>query len=235
MAIYFIPYRMLNSLNRYFDQIYVCNLLERRNRWERVGKQLLRKGIKVRRAAAIDGRQSPYFQQWRSLSLTRKDFKIRSPGAWGYLHSIRVILEDAIRAGHRSVLLFDDDIILSQDLDLLMEKFMSRVGSDWVLLYLGASQEKYWDKIKVEEGYYHATGFTNGSFAVGIDQSVFRRLIYLIDHANLPLDSGPLRTIQKHFPSRCYVAYPNIVIADVRDSDIQDTPPEPCGAYAIFR
>ena len=211
-------------MNRYFDQVYVCNLPERKDRWDSVKKQLQRVKIKARRAIAVNGNRQPYFQQWRSLSLTRHNFKISSPGAWGYLSSIRAILEEAIRGEYKSILLFDDDVILSQDFDVLMEQFMSRVGSDWILLYLGASQEKYWDKVKIKEGYYHATGYTNGSFAVGISHKVFRQLITLIDQASLPLDSGPLRTIQKYFPNKCYVAYPNIVIADVRDSDIQSTP-----------
>jgi hypothetical protein len=38
---------------------------------------------------------------------------------------------------------------------------------------------------------------------------------------NCPFDSGALRKAAKTFPEECFVLKPNLVIADVTDSDIR--------------
>ena len=39
----------------------------------------------------------------------------------------------------------------------------------------------------------------------------------------MPFDSGPLWKVQKKYHEHCYVMYKNIVIADLRSSDLRDS------------
>ena len=39
---------------------------------------------------------------------------------------------------------------------------------------------------------------------------------------NSPWDMAPLKAINQTFPGECYVLYPNLIIADTRDSDIRE-------------
>ena len=48
--------RSNNSLNRFFDKIYVINLKDRPDRWKKVDVQFKKRDIDVDRFIAIDGR-----------------------------------------------------------------------------------------------------------------------------------------------------------------------------------
>ena len=39
---------------------------------------------------------------------------------------------------------------------------------------------------------------------------------------NSSWDMGPLKVVNQMFPGQCYIIYPNIIIADTRDSDIRE-------------
>jgi glycosyltransferase involved in cell wall biosynthesis len=157
---------------------------------------------------------------------------IKSPGAWGYLKTYLGILEDAKKRDFQRILCFDDDVLFHKDFENEFKKGVQDIPDDWKLLYLGASQYvwknpqglSYPDENKKEidpnEPFYFPNR-TDGAFAIGIDASAFHILIYDILRMNCPLDSGPLRSVMKASPKKCFVLNPNIVIADVSESDIR--------------
>ncbi len=69
--------------------------------------------------------------------------------------------------------------------------------------------------------FYHPNGSTDGAFAVGIHCSVYDMILKNISEFLLPVDSGALWEVQKKYSSYCYVLYNNIVIADLRFSDLR--------------
>jgi len=232
-------------VNQYFDQIYVLNLDKRPDRKIAMLQKLSRLGIKAEFVRAIDGyaaqnkkEHQHYLEQpiggrgGHLLEIEHQRKLIKSPGAWGYLKTYLGILQDAKKRGFDRILCFDDDVLFHKDFENQFKKAVKAIPEDWKLLYLGASQYvweipqglSYPDKnkksIDSNEPFYFPNR-TDGSFAMGINVSVFDLLIYTILKMNCPFDSGPLRTVIEAYPKSCYVLNSNIVIADVSESDIR--------------
>lgn len=229
-------------INQYFDQVYVLNLESRPDRKIAMLQQLNRLGIKAEFVQAINGysyqnkiEHQNYLEKpiggigAHHLEFTQQKKMIKSPGAWGYLKTYYGILKDAQKRGFERILCFDDDVLFHKDFE---KKFCSAIGKipeDWKLLYLGASQYLWkspqgltYPDPKGEEQPFYFPNNTDGSFALGLDVSVFDILLDDILRMNCPFDSGPLRTVNRRYPQSCFVLDPNLVIADVSDSDIRE-------------
>jgi GR25 family glycosyltransferase involved in LPS biosynthesis len=214
------------NMNTYFDKIYISNLERRKDRLEKVKNRLEKNNItNYQIVNAFDGTHPQIMNEWL-VYLRNKKSKINSSGALAYLYTMKNILTDAVNNNYNRILICDDDIIFHKD---FINQFDNKVKTlnnfNWKLLYLGASQLNYWDKITVlNSEYYLPKGTTDGSFAVGIDRSIVSELLQTLNGNILPFDTGPLRYIQSKYSNECLVMYPNIVIADVSNSDIQQTP-----------
>jgi GR25 family glycosyltransferase involved in LPS biosynthesis len=220
------------KFNTYFDQIYVLNLKKRSDRWNKVKSRLDSLSIlNYKRFIAIDGSQEPHISEWTRYSKTSlnnyekkylKQKAITSPGCLGVLKSMKRILRDAKNNGFSRILIFEDDVIFHKKFLSEFNRIVTGIGS-WKLLYLGASQHR-WPKemdINSDQKWYNPIGNTMGAFGVGIHESVYDEIIRQINKWELPFDTGPLCYIQKHNKGRCYVLKPNLVIADVRDSNLR--------------
>jgi glycosyltransferase involved in cell wall biosynthesis len=231
-------------LNSVFDHVYVLNLGRRIDRRVEIIQKLKKYNIKAEIIEAVDGYSAEnekefydFYQQplagQGSHHLEQKLNKkmISSPGAWGYLKTYKIILDDAKLKGYRKILCFDDDILFHKSFETELEKSLPKITGDWKLLYLGATQHEWTvphsiiypensGKKGVEAPPYYFPVTTDGSFAVGIDSSVYDEILGEIGRMNCALDSGPLRTVQQHHPGECYVLSPNLVVADVSQSDI---------------
>ena len=232
-------------VNQYFDHVYILNLKKRTDRkWEMLHK-LSRLGIAAEFVEAINGYQFQHQLEYLKFasspvsasgshpleaSLTRK--AIENEGAWGCLKSYLHILEDAKQQNYRRILCLEDDAIFHHHFEDRFKKAIRSIPDDWKLLYLGASQQdwtvpnglSYSDPQKHHfdstETYYYPRK-TNGSFAIGFDAAVFDLMIQEISKMDCSLDSGPMRTVSNTFPDRSFVIWPNLIIADVTDSDIR--------------
>jgi len=236
---------MKHFLNKYFDEIYIISLKRRADRLVKVSKKFFDLGIEFTVVDAVDGSEQEVQNDYQayvdmplggegahSLELAYRRKMIDSAGAWAYLRTYKKILEEAQNKNFRRILCFDDDVIFHKDFNDLIDKAIQKVPQDWKLLYLGATQHlwdfpsaiKYPDAaIKAydsSQDYYHPL-YTDGSFAVGIDQSIFSELINEIEKMNCSFDSGPLRKIMQKSQDSCVVIQPNLVIADVTESDIR--------------
>src|SRR3989338_1698373 len=225
------PQCLANSVKlRFFDQIYVLNLDRRIDRWERMKRQLAKHQIHdYQRFSAIDAQDPIVFREWNNyqrtpLTWSEKRHKLKkkgiaSAGSWAILSGMKKMLLEAWDSGYRRILVLQDDLIFHRQFMNEIEHLV--IPDDWKLLYLGASQHTWGSELKFEGCGYHPMGTADGAFAVGIDRSVFHQLIREIDRRELPFDSGALSVIQKTYPEHCWVIYPNLIIADVRESDLR--------------
>lgn len=231
----------LPLLNQVFDHIYVVNLPRRQDRRVLIIQQLMKLGIKAEIFEAEDGYTQKNVEDFNAfytkpfgtegtheLERSLKKKMILSPGGWGYLLSYRKLLEDAKKKKYRRILCLDDDVVFHRDFHTAFHERINQVPGNWKLLYLGASQH-IWEKESLhvavkEDGSlaqpYYFPLKTDGSFALGIDHSVFDELLLEINRMNCSVDSGALRSIQKKYLSSCYVCFPNLIIADASQSDI---------------
>src|SRR5205823_646715 len=104
------------------------------------------------------------------LELLQNGSKISSPGALGCLMSHLQIIKEAKEQNFKSILIFEDDIILHNEFNDQLRKINS-VPLDYEIIYLGASQYKTnLNSISINGTYYKAD-LTGGTFAYIIKSS----------------------------------------------------------------
>ena len=229
----FLDNKMINDynlMNTYFDRIYVLNLDRRPDRWLAMKKSLDKLGIyNYERFSATDGSLSPHYHEWKHYSrmpLTRHELikykrkAIGSAGSWAILKASYRMLRDAKERGFKRILVLQDDLLFHKNFLEEFAKMPNYIKEDWKLLYLGATQHN-WQRVLQSKHFYYPAGTADGAFAVGIDGSIFDELMKEIIKFNMPFDSGPLRTLQERYLYNCYVLDPNLIIADIRDSDLR--------------
>ena len=230
--LYSLNVEEITTLADVADAGYVLNLDDEQEKFAYCKHVLSREGFEPQRMVAVRGADEPHNSNYNEyfnsphnsedLRLGRK--AIQSVGAWGYLLTMKNIILDALAKGYNSIGVFDDDIILTHDFTLKFSRFVTSVPDDWEVLMLGASQWN-WTGVKLDDrlGWYRPNQVTNGSFAMIYHSSIFEKLIQSIDEMDSPFDSKPLKTITCDVEqSSSYVAWPNIIVADVEKEGIRD-------------
>jgi hypothetical protein len=234
----------LSNLNRYFDHVYVINLERRADRRLDMIQKLTRLNIQAEFFATEDGNTPEIIREYQEylekpidtekaheLEKKLKRKVIYSPGSWAYLKAHKKLLLDAEKNRYTRILCFDDDVVFARDFESKFARITSLIPQTWKLFYLGASQHSWIQGEDLEfpgdhgeemsgDSYYKALN-TDGGFAVGIHRSAFSFLQEEITKMNCSFDSGALRAVARKYRGKCFVAYPNLVIADVRESDIR--------------
>ncbi len=147
-----------------------------------------------------------------------------SNGSYGHACSFINILKEAISNDYKKILILEPDVYLATDFLEKLSKSVSRFDNNYKMLYLGASQGKFykensWDIIdsKYSElmplGYYLAYK-TLGTFAVILDNNIFEEYLNMLHKFELSSDVC-LTKLQEKYVGECYVVYPNIVCCDV--------------------
>lgn len=229
------PYlnRMID-LNYYFDHIYVLNLDRRPDRMKHMEKYLKKNGLfNWSRFSALDGKENPHYREWQNYKQQKMTSKermrfqrkaIASAGSWAILKSMYLMLKDAIKKGYNNILVLQDDLLFHKDFVNRFLKIPNMVPNNWKLLYLGATQHNWSNTQNGRNShYYFPMGTADGAFAVAIDKSIFQQLIDQIIKFDMPFDSGALKTLQRAYPYQSIVLQPNLLIADVRDSDLRNS------------
>jgi GR25 family glycosyltransferase involved in LPS biosynthesis len=219
---------MPSIVNQHFDKVYVLSLnydTERRSRMETLLSSL---DIEFEFYDALNGNSVRYDREWNiyhsrplATELERKKNRklITSRGAWGCLRSYISLLRHVLSKGCNKILILEDDIFFSKDFSKDFSQFVKSIDEDWKLLFLGASQGN-WSKEKFNSHYYHPTPeWTYGAFALGYDISIIPTILESAMKMMSPYDKDPLSAVMRMYPDKCYVAYPNMVIADVRKSN----------------
>jgi hypothetical protein len=227
------------DLNYYFDHTYVLNLDRRPDRLNHSAGGLRRLGwfnwsrFRALDGSDPDGQEKKEWEEYQAQSTSQGDEMkygrkaIETSGSWAILKSMYLMIQDAQRRKFKRILILQDDNLFHKR---FMEKFLNlvqgnlRIPQNWKLLYLGATQYD-WTKVLRREGaqFYFPMGTADGAFAVGIDCSVFQELLDEIVRFDSPVDSGALSTIQARYGKQCLVLKPNLIIADIRDSDLRES------------
>ena len=228
--LYSLDIERVTTLSDVAQHGYVLNLDGEEEKFEYCRHVLHREGFDVQRMSAVKGAADPYlssFAEYTTLPFNDEDHKlgrkaIQSPGAWGYLLTMEKIIQDALHRGFESIAVFDDDIILTHDFTIKFSRFHQSLPSDWKVLMLGASQ---WDWTGIDlnkQPFYEPNQLSNGSFGMIYHRSVFEPLLENIQRMDSPFDSKPLKSIYEDVHQPCFVAYPNLVIADVEKEGIRN-------------
>lgn len=220
-----------NTINTFFSKVFVLNMPHEEGELVKIDQHFKRVGISYEIFNAVNGRAARFDREWeaynRRSELTyfekayRKKF-IESRGAFGYLKTMKKLLLKAIELKLDSVMVFDNDCLFDHAFEAKFDEVVASISSKkWKLLLLGASDYGISER-DLSSSFYQPVKFqTCGSFAVGIHHSCYQEIIAEIDKMETPFDNLPLGVIYENYPDECMVVYPNIVIADVRESAIR--------------
>jgi len=159
------------------------------------------------------------------LEKRNKKKAIQTPGAWGYLKTMILILEKAIKEDLESMLVLDDDVLFHKNISELFAEFIRQVPQDWKILQLGTLQYHWGEKwiTWVSKNVYRCNGTSIASHAVGMHYTTFPLLLNQCYKFNLPYDEGPLHKAKKVFASQSFTFYPNLIIQNTAESDINSS------------
>jgi len=239
-----VPLGELSALNQYFDQVYVINLVRRQDRREEMMKKLTGLNIKAEFYPAEDGQSEENLREFNEyynspidpqnaheMEIKLKRKVIVSPGAWGILKTYRSLIREAQGRGFEKILCFEDDVIFAKNFEKLFIQATDVISEDWKIIYLGASQYTWKENVDLiipervfkdshTVRYYYPLN-TYGAFALGLRNTSFSLILSESDEMKCPIDAGILQKVSNRFIGDCFVLVPNLVIADVRNSDIR--------------
>jgi hypothetical protein len=220
------------TMNFYFSHTYVLNLDRRPDRLEKMKKSLKQFGIyNWSRFSALDGRDNPHHEEYNAYRRSRMTYlerrryhrkAIGSPGSWAILKSMYLMIKDAMKNKYESILVLQDDLLFHKKFAEKFAEIPQIIPKNWKLLYIGATQHN-WSHTEFRQNYYFPMGTADGAFAVGIHHSVYQDMLDEIVKFEAPFDSGTLKNLQKKYGRQCMIISPNLVIADIRDSDLRKT------------
>jgi hypothetical protein len=155
---------------------------------------------------------------------------IDSAGAMGYIYTYLRILRDVKEKGYERFLIFEDDVMLHRNFETMFETFMQRIDPDWRIIQLGATQTGWRniDLTSAEKNHFYFPTYDNdqnstyGSFAMGLDHRIVDELIEAQSAFEAAFDYLPMEEMYEKYKGKCFIAYPNLVIPDVRTSTIRN-------------
>jgi GR25 family glycosyltransferase involved in LPS biosynthesis len=138
---------------------------------------------------------------------------------WGCLYSHINVLKDAMKNKYKSILILEDDIILTNNIQDKIKNLKDFVNTTnkWNIIYLGVSQH-HWKNVKIKDGYYLANG-TTGSFAYMVNSNFYKIILNDLIKGRKPIDNY-LVDLQNLYSNSMYVIYPNIIICNLEESNI---------------
>lgn len=232
----------LISVNSSFDKVYIVSLEDDLEKRLKLGFQLRSLGIDYEWFSAVNGYEGQplleyqeytkrplgemsHFIEGCDYELNRGSKLIESPGAVGYIYTYISIIKDAKNKGFKKILILEDDVILCDGFEQRFNRFITSISENWKILHFGASQYE-WDGINVsgalKNGFYTPSlNKTKGSFAIGLNESIFDELIENLLHLDSPFDNFPVGYLYEKYSEACFVSYPYLAIPDVATSRIR--------------
>ena len=214
-----------NTINTYFDRIFVINLKKRSDRRQTMIHKLSRMGVtNYEFVEAIDGSVEPYISMYNYMLRSGKF--IETPGAFGILKSAQKILVWSQLKKYKKILILEDDVIFHKEFNKIFDDYVNNNKiPEWKLLYFGTSMHewRFKERCIISKHYMRSEGTIPGAFAIGIDSSIFTELINYTKIAIKPWDLEPLQNINRFYNKNVIILYPYLVIADTRNSNIRDS------------
>lgn len=162
---------------KYTDRVYCINLDRRPERWQLANEQFEKHGLDVERVSAIDGHQIP-----------GKEYLTLKPGLYGCTASHYLLVERAKYLRLKSIMVFEDDVILRDNFYSELNACMDDLPEDWQMLMLGGSHRLLPIKMTNTNRLLQATK-TLTSHGYIINENVYDRVTELLRNMQSPIDS----------------------------------------------
>lgn len=200
----------MSILSKYFDKVYCINLKRRPDRWEKVQAEFAKFGFdEVDRYEAIDGKEFDWSNVKHNPSLL--------VGELGLIETNINIIKDAIENGYKSVLIFEDDVYFTDEINKL-EEYMDALPSDWDMIYFGGNHSYGPKPENVNEKILKLTK-TYTTHCIVIRDTLFETIIAMTEPRKKQIDVyyADLQPIYN-----VYGFTPNMALQTIDFSDIQN-------------
>jgi len=122
----------MSYVNTVIDRVYVINLDKDKERLQAFDAQMKKHKISYMRFPAINGTELGYEE---GLTKTCNDFC--TPGMKGCAMSHRAIWEDMLKNRYENVLIFEDDVTLSENFETVFRDGWDQLPTDYDIYFLG--------------------------------------------------------------------------------------------------
>lgn len=184
----------MNTVNSFFDKVFVINLDRRLDRLEAISARLKELGIEFERVKAAEGGDD------------------RRSAISACAQSHYNVIDLSIKRGYRNILVLEDDALF---VDGFLEKFnyiSSTIPDDWDMIYFGALSICK-DK---DYGLFSKVSYCTCCHAVGIKSTMFDKLL----DANDLISDVDVRYASVMDSSNVYALDPSLIIQAPGKSDI---------------
>ena len=223
----FIMSSPTGSLRDVFDKIYIINLKKDVKRLARVKTMMKENNIVGYEIfEAVDGREHKDLISNIQLNVIdnggyESDHNfIRNVGELGCLLSHLAIIQEAKTKNYNSVLIFEDDVILTTN---FLTKFIGNyveLNKPWDMLYLGCSKVDFFvNKVNISRG-FSTIEYCTGTFAYAVKKNAYDIIINEISKLVKPIDICYAKDITPNI--KAIVADPYLAISDTTVSNIRD-------------
>jgi GR25 family glycosyltransferase involved in LPS biosynthesis len=214
---------IINNKNYLFEHIYIISLLKCINKRERCIHQLLKHNItNYEFFEGIDTVNSNLYNclYEKVISNFDKNFIQNNfqKGALGCLLSHLNVLKDAKQKGYKSILILEDDFLISNDFNEEYLKVEKNIPNVWDFIYFGKKQGKS-TILKINKYIYKPNSFTYATHAICIKNTIYDDLINRYNTLEAPVDLLIMGLYEKY---NFYVLYNDLFITSF-DSDIRIT------------
>ncbi len=200
-------------MTRYFDRAVCLSLDKRVHEQERVSGAFLEHGIDVSFFQAGDGLAMPtlWYDHVDVEPPLRNGYPAwaNRPNSYNAFCCFRRIIERAKKDGVKTLLLLEDDVVLTPDFGAVLPAAWSTlqvVDPNWHMFYLGANHY-FSNTVEVVPSILRLNG--SGCFhAVVLRNTVFDDMLSL--QMTSPIDGLVARKL--HPIRRCYACWPNIAV-----------------------
>ena len=206
-----------NHVKMFPYKIYCINLDSRPDRWENMSREFDKHGLIVQRVSAFVGEKSDYNPCGKTL------------GQIGCLKSHAWVVEDAMKHGYETVMVFEDDAVLCKDFCSNLEKAIKMLehapnGSrtQWNLLYLSGL---FFTDVKIHEKNLHVRKIdqVNATHAMVYHKRAYQDLARLYNNRVYNADDV-LRFLEEK-----YIVFP--FLASITNDPVSDVCPDSKEAF----
>jgi GR25 family glycosyltransferase involved in LPS biosynthesis len=202
------PDKESGMLNSYFEKIFYINLDRRIDRKLECEKEFTTHQIIAERVSATD-----------AMLLNDKELyprKYFKHGNYGLLLTNLKIFEEAIAHKYKSILIFEDDVLLIDNFTEYFDIIYPTVPLDWDILYLGGNHVKSPTMVADNVGRCNLTYTTH---AVAFKESSYDTILQEIIKLNDPIDVLLCKLYNK---LNAYTILPSLAVQRPSFSNIED-------------
>jgi glycosyltransferase involved in cell wall biosynthesis len=211
-----------SKINSYFDKVYIITLEKDRKRWQEMYFNLRKFGIYNYDKIMGENINPSSIPKTEYNNLRENHLSGNMNYIKGFFSCKRAhykIIEEAYKKNMESVLIFEDDISFTDNIEEIFGKVIGQIDkSEWDMLYFGARHES--PTILVDDNLMRITG-SLGAFAYAINKTLIKVLYQSLFKNGCEVDTFYKAAIHTRF--RCYSVYPHIVRVDGNNSNIYGT------------